>query len=98
MSKLPWSLVDFQSRHLKQYYEAKTNPLHAAKSTGSPLYTCPNQLLQKLTRDPFKTMSQKDLHMHGVSSEMKANIQKQYMTQVFESFVFSTEVRSGAEL
>ena len=63
---------------------AKANYLHAAKSTGSLLYTRSNQLLQKLTRDPFETMSQKDPHMHmveGVSSEMKPNIQKQCMTQ-----------------
>ena len=66
MSKLPWSLVGFQSRHLKQYYVAKANSLHAAKSTSSLLYTRPNRLLQKLTRDPFKTMSQKDPHMHVV--------------------------------
>ena len=66
MPKLPWSLVDFQSRYLKQYYMAKANSLHAAKSTGSLLYTRPNQLQQKLPRDPFETMSQKDPHMHVV--------------------------------
>ena len=66
MSKLPWSLVDFQSRHLKQYYLAKANSLHAAKSTGSLLSTRPNQLFQKLTRDPFETMSQKNPHMRVV--------------------------------
>ena len=66
MSKLPWSLVDFQSRHLNQYYVARANSLHVAKTTGSLLYTRPNHLLQKLTRDPFETMSQKDPHMHVV--------------------------------
>ena len=84
MSKLSWSLVDFQRRHLQQYYVAKANSLHAAKRTNSLLYTRPNKLLQKLTRDPFETLSQQDPHMHvvkGVSSEMKANIQKKYMTQ-----------------
>ena len=60
MSKLPWSLVDFQGRHLKQYYVVKANSLHAAKTTGSLLYTRPNQLLQKLTRNTFETMSQKE--------------------------------------
>ena len=66
MSKLRWSLVDFQSRHLEQYYVAKAKSLHAAKRTASLLNTRPNQLLPKLTRDPFETMSQKDPHMHVV--------------------------------
>ena len=66
MSKLSWSLVDFQRRHLQQYHVAKANSLHAAKSTRPSLYTSPNKLLQKLTRDPFETMSQKDPHMHVV--------------------------------
>ena len=42
MSKLPWSLVDFQSRHLEQYYVVKANFLHAAKRTASLINTCPN--------------------------------------------------------
>ena len=66
MSKLSWSLVDFQSRHFKAIYVAKANYLHAAKSTGSLLYTGPNQLLQKLIKDSFETMSQKNPHMHVV--------------------------------
>ena len=57
----------FSEETLKAIYVvAKANYWHAAKSTGSLLYTHPNQLLQKPARDLFETMSQKDPHMHVV--------------------------------
>ena len=76
---------------------AKANSLHAAKRTGSLLYTRPNKLLQKLTRDSFETMSQKDGPSHARGLRCVIRNEGKYTEKIYdtslESFVF-TIVRS----